>query len=385
MTKAFTNDSPRGFKSLHVGAQDTQNHDGTYGMQVVDASLADPKTKNNNFYSIEVDMTSGAWIDNIKFRPRKVTMNMLRLRNATTGAFNTSTSVLDLSNGTGSAVAGDVFAFTFLNNGPKNDNLTGLLLWAKRSASAATSTLRAAFFDITALASRGQLVSPPQGINTPALVLDKENYYTAAIAHLQIPFDDISALANGGPLYININYNSKEIRSSLVDGHTYAVVLYLVRGGVETGTVTLYGSEDATVADTIGFYQGANGWSGVLAVDATLKVPFHKVFANCFGVVNQIHIYSEAPNNLSGTVIESCLVKKIGDGFTIDLLNEDKQNIEREVIGRLNLANERRHSVMFEGKVVIPRHYNVDFLLLCGYTGKIYIEFNYWIDPSGDV
>jgi hypothetical protein len=385
--KGFTKDTSGQFKSLAIGAQDVQNHDGTFGFQVVDAALCDPRTRTNKFFSLELDAVSGTHLDNIEFRPRALVRSMLRLRNSSTGNFNASTATLNLATGSGGSGAGNIFAFTWRHLSPQDDNLTGILLWAKRSASAANSKIRAALFDITALCQAtpsALLTTPASGINVTPFTLDRANYYTAALAYTETTFDSVSSATNGGPLYLNLNYNSKEDRTVVLKtGKVYAVVLYLVRSGVETGNVAIYGSE-TQLSNEVGFYAGAAGWGGSLALDTTVKIPFHKIFTHKLAVLNQIHIYAQSPNNLGGTILESFTVDKNGDQVMTDVPDANGFVIEREVVGRLNLANERRHSIMFEGKVVIPRGYHLDMLILPGYTGKLWVEVNYWISNVGD-
>jgi len=400
MTKALKPDidlntgKNKGFISQAVGSFNAQNHDGTFGLQVADAALTHPELRHNNFFSVDLDAVSGTYLENVKFRPRALMRCSLRLRNAGTGAFNATTATLSLVNGTGGKAAGDCFVFTFLNNGPRNDNLTGLLFWAKRSASAGTSKVRAALLDVTALCpvdpvtnapNTAFLTTPGSGINLDAFTIDADNYYTAAVAYSEITFDSISTATNGAPLYINLNYNSKEARSTvLLKNHVYAIVLYLVRGGAETGLVTLYGAANAALTSDVSFYRGAAGWSGSLAFDTTVKIPFHKIFMTQDAVIDQIHVYAASPNNLAGTILESVTVEENEDLPMDNIPNAAGQAIHREIIGRLNLANERRHSIMLEGKAVIPRGHCICMFILPGYTGKMFVEFNYWINPSGD-
>ncbi|NIP54464.1 MAG: hypothetical protein GWO26_21240, partial [Phycisphaerae bacterium] len=155
---------------------------------------------------------------------------------------NPTANVLDLANGSGSSVAGDVFVFTWVQEGAFNNNMTGITLWLKRigaGGNSPNSTIRASLFDVTSLAEQdndgnytGALANPASGINVSPITLDQANYYTAALNYAEVAFNDPSEDVAGTPIYMNVNLNAREINDVILEeNHVYAIVVYLNNPG----------------------------------------------------------------------------------------------------------------------------------------------------------
>ena len=396
---------------VKVGGAECQNHDSTYAVDVINAALAHHEMQSNRFHTKIFPMVANQWNDQINWRPSFMFRTQSRVRNAVTGALNPSTSILDLANGTGAALANDAFIITWVHRGVDNDNVDAVHLWMRRNTAgvggAANSFIAMALCDVTNTVTAAGLAN--MNVATGAfdvslaggdhdkvpLALDMADYATAAIAFAQIPAVNVAVGGNGQITHFDLQWNAitenqvagAPAGTGLVVGNVYALVVYLIRGGADTDTFNIYGGNTALgVEDATSFtYFGAAGWNGIIAADATCLSSFFQLFGTRDCVINQIHFYSPTGSTLGGAQIEVGTIMP----DTEPVVNNDLQLLTNELndptlFHGIYLGDQRTHALIYEGKAVCPRRHFLKMMGAVTYTGILIVEVNYWLCPSAN-
>lgn len=375
--------------TLMIGAAEVQNHDGTYALNTMPANLAHNGMRANHFNSVRFASVINQWFDNVAIRPQVPFRSFRRVRNAATGVINPSTLILDLNNGDGTAGAGDVCIITWVHAGDLNDNVSEAMLWLRRTAvgGSGNSTMRLALANVTAVANAvtGAFNALGAGVhNAVPLALDAQNYFTAALAYAEIRCDAVPVGGIGAPMAFPLQYNAAAVQAAaLAPGQVYALVLYLNQDNVaDTDTFEVFGSQLAAHDPTSSCYFGAGGWNGVVAADATCLSPYFILMKTVEAVINQIHFYADNGNDLGNTAASSIAVVPDADAVC-DNVPASGVQWKRELIHNLQCGDQEQHSLVFEGKAVVPRRYFLKAEGVVAYTGTIIAEINFWANPDG--
>lgn len=394
MTKGFervTNLNNGGWEieSRHVGVNEVQQHDSMYALDVNPANLTHHHMRANCFNSHRGATVINQWFDDWAFRPTVAFRSYRRIRNIATGVVNPSTGLLNLNNGDGTAAAGDVFVINFVHTGDLNDNIAEAILWMRRTAvgGSGNSTIRLALANATAVANAatGAFNALGAGVhNAVPLALDAANYFTASIAFAEVRCDAVPIGGVGAPIHFHLQYNAAAIQAApLVAGRVYSLILYLNQDNVaDTDTFELFGSQLAAQDPTSECYFGAAGWNGVVAADATMLSPYMILSKTVAAVINQIHLYSDVGHTLGGSEVVSVAVVPDADGV-VDNVPAAGVQWKRELAHSLQGADLEQHSLIFEGKAVIPRRHFLKVEGMAAYTGTAIVEINFWASPDG--
>jgi hypothetical protein len=375
-----------------VRALETNDQDKNMGLGVAPAQLMNWRMPCNRNLGKLVSMTANVFNPLINWRPLHNFRRQLRTLNTTNGTANRQAVQLDLANGSGAAGAGDVAVITWVHDGSQNDNIESVTLYMSRVGSGATSFIRVALFDITALSTGGYgaLDTVAAGVGVTPLTLDHLHYYAnSQLAYSQRPFDDVTTDVNGAPITFELPYNAREDRGAgveLVDGNVYAIVVYLLRGGAETADLYLHGSNVAADDLTSVTYRGAAGWNGAMVIDANLKAAFYELDATRAAVINKITLHAPTGNTLGGFHLAKCAVQPDSDDTIENVRSDGKWGVihHREIIKDKVIGDQVISDVIFEGKGILPRRTFLKMIAMAGFTGDLNIDINYWIDVNGD-
>lgn len=377
--------------SAMIGANEVQQHDATYALDVNPANLTHHGLRTNHFYAEHFAVAAATWNHHNAIRPNINFRSFKRINNTVTGLINPSTAILDLANGTGTNAAGDCAIITWVHQGDLNDNLYEAILWMRRTAGGAAignSMIRIALADVTAVAANaatGALAVGAGAHNMVPEVLDPHNYFTAALAYGEIRADAVPIGGNGAPMHFEVYYNAAAVNDGgLVPGHVYALIVYLFRdgAGVANDTFEIFGSQLAAQDPTSETYFGAAGWNGVIAQDATCLSAYFVLSKATAAVINQIHFHSETGQTLGGAEVMNLSVSEDADAVENNI-PANGEMWRRSIVRHVALADERTHAIILEGKAVVPRRHYINFDLLSAYTGIIVVEINFWADSTG--
>ena len=389
--------------TMMVGGAECQNYDATYAMDIINAALAQHEMPSNRFHTRHFPMIANQWNDRMHWRPSYCFRMQTRIRNAATGALNPSTSVLDLANGNGAALANDAFLITWVHQGVDNDNLLSVDLWIRRNTvgvgGVGTSTLRLALCDVTATVTAAGLAN--MNVATGAfdvslaggdhdkvpLALDMADYATAAIAYAEVACGTIPAGGNGQIVHFDLEYNAAGVQAApLVAGHVYCLILYVLLAGGGTDTFNIYGGVTALGAEdpTSATYFGAAGWNGIIAADATCLSAFFKLHGTRECVINQIHFYSPTGSTLGGAQIGFGKIHIDAEPVSNNELDANDELHPSALFHGIELGDQRTHALIFEGKAIVRRRQFLKMMGMVTYTGDLMVEVNYWINSSAD-
>ena len=376
--------------TVMIGANEVQHHDGTYALDVNPANLTNHGMRANHFLSRRYVVAANQWVDDISIRPIVPFRSYHRIRNVATGVVTPSTAILDLANGTGTNAAGDCCIITWVHVGDSlNDNVGEVTLWLRRTAvgGSGNSTIRVALANVTAVANPATGAFNALGAalhNAVPLALDVPNYFTAALAYAEFPCVAVPAGGVGAPIEFLLQYNAAAIQAApLVAGQVYALIVYLNQdAGGDTDTFEVFGSELAAHDPTSECYFGAAGWNGVVAADATMLSPYMILSRVAESVVNQIHVYADAAQVLGDCQLNIAAVIPDADAVSNNLPVSGVQ-WRRELLHNIQFGDLESHSLVFEGKAVIPRRHFLKIEIVCDYAGDVIIEINYWANPNG--
>jgi len=376
-------------ESRHVGVNEVQQHDSMYALDVNPANLTHHRMRANCFNSHRGATVANQWFDDWAFRPTVAFRSFKRIRNAATGVVNPSTAILDLNNGDGAAAAGDVCIINFVHTGDLNDNMAEAVFWMRRTAvgGSGNSTIRVALANVTAVANAATGAFNALGAaahNAVPLALDPANYFTAALAYAEIRCDAVPVGGVGAPMHFHLQYNAAAVQAApLVVGRVYALIIYLNQdNAADTDTFEIFGSQLAAHDGTSECYFGAAGWNGVVAADATMLSPYMILSKTVEAVINQIHIYADAGNTLGGSGVISAAVVPDADGVC-DNVPANGVQWKRELIHGFQGGDMESHSLVFEGKAVVPRRHFLKVEGMATYTGTAIVEINFWANPDG--